>query len=138
VVPDLCRAAIVAVPLLDMLRYHLFLMARYWVPEYGSPDVPAEREVLAAYSPYHHVRDGVDYPAVLLTAGEHDTRVHAMHARKMAAALQAATTANPDEKPVLLWVDREAGHGQGKPLHLRLRDAVDQRVFLYGMLKISA
>jgi prolyl oligopeptidase len=136
--PDLCRAAIVAVPLLDMLRYHLFLMARYWVPEYGSPDVPAEREVLAAYSPYHHVRDGVDYPAVLLTAGEHDTRVHAMHARKMAAALQAATTANPDEKPVLLWVDREAGHGQGKPLHLRLRDAVDQRVFLYGMLKISA
>lgn len=132
--PDLCRAAIVAVPLLDMLRYHHFLMARYWVPEYGSADDPAQFEVLAAYSPYHHVRPGVEYPAVLLTAGEHDTRVHAMHARKMAAALQAATASDPEERPILLWVDRDAGHGQGKPLNLQLRDLVDQRIFVMWQL----
>ena len=71
---------------------------------------------------------------MLLTAGEHDTRVHAMHARKMAAKLQAATSGDPAERPILLWVDREAGHGQGKPLHLRLRDAVDQRVFIMDAL----
>ena len=133
--PDLFRAAIIAVPLLDMLRYQHFLMARYWVPEYGSSEDPAQFGYLRAYSPYHQVRDGVHYPAVFLTAGEHDTRVHAMHARKMAARLQDATSADPASRPVLLWVDREAGHGQGKPLSLRLRDAVDQRVFLLDHLK---
>jgi prolyl oligopeptidase len=136
--PDLFRAAIVAVPLLDMLRYERFLMARYWVPEYGTAENAADFEFLSAYSPYQHVKPGTQYPAVFLTAGEHDTRVHALHARKMAAALQAATTADPSEQPVLLWVDREAGHGQGKPLNLLLRDAVDQRIFVMwqlGMLK---
>jgi prolyl oligopeptidase len=128
--PELVRAAIVAVPLLDMLRYQHFLMARYWVPEYGSAEDPAQFAYLRAYSPYHQVRSGTRYPAVLLTAGEHDTRVHALHARKMAALLQATTASDPVDRPVLLWVDRDAGHGQGKPLHLRLRDAVDQRVFL--------
>ena len=132
--PDLCRAAIVAVPLLDMLRYQHFLMARYWVPEYGSAEDAAQFPALSAYSPYQQVRPGTPYPAVLLTGGEHDTRVHALHARKMAAALQAASTFDPSERPVLLWVDREAGHGQGKPLHLRLRDAVDQRLFLMWQL----
>jgi prolyl oligopeptidase len=132
--PDVCRAAIVAVPLLDMLRYQDFLMARYWVPEYGSAEAPDQFPYLLKYSPYHHVTGGTAYPAVLLTAGENDTRVHAMHARKMAAALQAATASNPDDRPILLWVDREAGHGQGKPLNLRLRDAVDQRIFLMWQL----
>lgn len=132
--PDLCRAAIVAVPLLDMLRYQHFLMARYWVPEYGSAEDAGQFRTLMAYSPYHHVRAGVRYPAVFLTAGEHDTRVHALHARKMAAALQAATAGLEPERPVLLWVDREAGHGQGKPLNLRLRDVVDQRMFLMWQL----
>lgn len=132
--PDLFRAAIAAVPLLDMLRYHLFSMARYWVPEYGSSENPSQLEMLAAYSPYHHVRPGTPYPAVFLTAGEHDTRVHAMHARKMAAALQDRTTSNPSERPVLLWVDRDSGHGQGKPLNLQLRDVVDQRIFTMWQL----
>jgi len=80
------------------------------------------------------VKAGTRYPAVLLTAGEHDTRVHALHARKMAAALQAATTSDPSTTPILLWVDREAGHGQGKPLNLLLRDAVDQRLFVMWQL----
>ncbi|KAB2962725.1 MAG: S9 family peptidase [Thermoanaerobaculia bacterium] len=131
--PGLFRAAIVAVPLLDMLRYQHFLMARYWVPEYGSAEDAAQFRFLHAYSPYHHVEVGVRYPAVLLTAGENDTRVHALHARKMAAKLQAVN-ADPAGRPVLLWVDREAGHGQGKPLNLRLRDVVDQRIFLMWQL----
>lgn len=132
--PDLVRAAVVAVPLLDMLRYQHFSMARYWVPEYGTAENAAQFEFLRAYSPYHHVRAGTRYPAVMLTAGENDTRVHAMHARKMAAALQAATASDSREQPVLLWVDREAGHGQGKPLNLRLRDAADQRTFIMWQL----
>jgi len=124
------RAAVVAVPLLDMLRYQHFLMARYWVPEYGTAENPEHFTFLRTYSPYHQVKAGTKYPAVFLTAGEHDTRVHALHARKMTAALQAASASDPSDRPVLLWVDREAGHGQGKPLHLRLRDVVDQRLFL--------
>ena len=136
--PELVRAAVVAVPLLDMLRYQDFLMARYWVPEYGSAEQVDQFAFLKEYSPYQKVKPGTKYPAVFLTAGENDTRVHAMHARKMAAALQAATASDPSTRPVLLWVDREAGHGQGKPLNLRLRDAADQRMFLMwqlGMLK---
>jgi prolyl oligopeptidase len=132
--PDLFRAAIVAVPLLDMLRYQDFLMARYWVPEYGSAENADQFRALYAYSPYQHVEKGVKYPAVLLTGGENDSRVHALHARKMAALLQASTASDPAKRPVLLWVDREAGHGQGKPLNLRLRDLVDQRVFLRWQL----
>jgi prolyl oligopeptidase len=132
--PELFRAAFVEVPLLDMLRYQHFLMARYWVPEYGSAEDADEFKFLLAYSPYHRVKPGTRYPAVFLTAGEHDTRVHALHARKMAALLQASTTSDPAEQPVLLWVDREAGHGQGKPLNLRLRDVVDQRLFAMWQL----
>jgi len=134
--PDLFRAAISAVPLLDMLRYHRFLMARFWVPEYGSAEEAEHFPFLRAYSPYHNVEDGVRYPAVFLTAGENDSRVHPLHARKMAARLQAATAADPEERPVLLWVDRDAGHGQGKPLSLRIRDVVDQRIFLMWQLGI--
>jgi prolyl oligopeptidase len=132
--PDLVRAAVVAVPLLDMLRYQNFLMARYWVPEYGSAEDAAQFKFLSAYSPYQHVKPGTKYPAVLLTAGEHDNRVHALHARKMAALLQASTTSDPADQPILLWVDREAGHGQGKPLNLRLRDEVDVRLFVMWQL----
>jgi prolyl oligopeptidase len=132
--PDLFRVALVAVPLLDMLRYQNFLMARYWVPEYGSAEDAAQFSFLRAYSPYQQVKAGTAYPAVILTAGENDKRVHALHARKMAAALQAATADLPEAKPVLLWVDREAGHGQGKPLNLKLRDAADIRIFFMWQL----
>jgi prolyl oligopeptidase len=138
--PDLFAAVISAVPLLDMLRYQDFLMARYWVPEYGSAENPAQFAFLRAYSPYHNVAEGVSYPAVLFTAGENDARVHPMHARKMAALMQARTTSDPAEDPVLLWVDRDAGHGQGKPLHLQIRDIADQRIFMMwqlGMLPAS-
>jgi prolyl oligopeptidase len=136
--PDLFAAALVYVPLLDMIRYQHFLMAKYWVPEYGSSADPDQFQYLLKYSPYHNIKPGTRYPAVFVTAGENDSRVHPMHARKFVAALRAATASDPIGRPILLWVDREAGHGQGKPLNLRLREVVDERIFLMrqlGMLK---
>lgn len=132
--PDLFSAAISAVPLLDMVRYQNFLMARYWVPEYGTAENPSQYEFIKKYSPYHNVKPGTKYPAVLFTAGENDTRVHPLHARKMAALMQNATGSDQDAEPILLWVDRDAGHGGGKPLHLRIRDVADQRIFMMWQL----
>lgn len=134
--PDLFRAVICAVPLLDMLRYQQFLMARYWVPEYGTAEDKDQFPFIYAYSPYQHIKQGVRYPAILFTAGENDARVHPLHARKMAAAMQAATSAAPEERPILLWVDREAGHGSGKPLSARIREVVDQRLFVMHQLGV--
>ncbi len=128
--PDLFSAAIVAVPLLDMVRYHQFLIARYWVPEYGSSEDATAFKTLHAYSPYHHIKAGTKYPALLITAGENDSRVHPLHARKFAAKLQRDAANDPAAEPILLWVDRDAGHGQGKPLALRIRDEVDQWSFV--------
>jgi prolyl oligopeptidase len=110
--PDLCAAVVCQVPLLDMLRYHHFRIARFWIPEYGSSDDPEQFAWLAAYSPYHQVRPGTDYPAVLFLTAESDSRVDPMHARKMAALLQSQ---NP-RRPVLLRVESAAGHGIGKPI----------------------
>ncbi len=135
--PGLFSAAIVAVPLLDMLRYQHFLMARYWVPEYGSAESPDQFDFIRAYSPYQNIVAGVRYPATLLTAGENDTRVHPLHARKMAAALQAATGSDEEGEPILLWVDRSAGHGQGKPLALRVQEAADQVAFMAWQLGLE-
>ncbi|MBU3729565.1 MAG: S9 family peptidase [Phycisphaerales bacterium] len=128
--PDLFCAAISAVPLLDMLRYHEFLMAKFWVPEYGSSADAAQYRWLRAYSPYHNIKQGTTYPAMLITAGENDSRVHPLHARKMAARMQALAANDPARDPILLWVDRDSGHGQGKPLALRIRDEADQWAFL--------
>lgn len=135
--PELYSAVISAVPLLDMLRYQHFLMARYWVPEYGSAEDASQFEYLLEYSPYHNVEQGTAYPATFLTAGAHDTRVHAMHARKMAARLQHASSADPREDPILLWVEQEAGHGQGKPLHMRIRDNADLYSFAAWQLGLD-
>lgn len=132
--PDLFSAAISAVPLLDMVRYQNFLMARYWVPEYGTAEDPEQYKFIKEYSPYHNVKPGTKYPAMLFTAGENDTRVHPLHARKMAAMMQNATGSDQEIEPILLWVDREAGHGGGKPLHLRIRDVADQRMFMMWQL----
>ena len=132
--PALFAAAISAVPLLDMLRYQDFLMARYWVPEYGSAENAQQFNYLRAYSPYHNVRTGQKYPAILFTAGENDKRVHPMHARKMAALMQASTSSDPRQRPILLWVNRDAGHGAGKPLNLQVRDVTDQRIFMMWQL----
>jgi prolyl oligopeptidase len=132
--PDLFRAVLVQVPLLDMLRYHRFLIARLWIPEYGSADDPDQFRWLRAYSPYHHVRDGVPYPAVLLATAESDTRVHPMHARKMTARLQAATSA---DRPVLLRLEARAGHGAGKPLFKIHEELTDSWTFVFSELGVQ-
>src|SRR3954462_8342412 len=127
---ELFSAGVAEVPLMDMVRYPKFLRARNWIPEYGSSDVPEQLAYLLRYSPYHNVRNGVKYPALLLTAGERDERVHALHARKMAARLQAATASDPEAKPILLEVDRDTGHGMGAPADKEIAAAVDQISFL--------
>jgi prolyl oligopeptidase len=134
--PDLCRAAICSVPLLDMLRYHRFLIGALWVPEYGDPDDPGQFQVLAAYSPYHHVVDGTAYPATLVTTAESDSRVDPMHARKFAARLQAATAA-PEERPVLVRIETRAGHGVGKPAWKQADEAADVWAFLLWQLGVG-
>jgi prolyl oligopeptidase len=131
--PELFRAVVVQVPLLDMLRYHRFLIARLWIPEYGDPDDPEQFRWLRAYSPYHHVRDGVQYPAVLLATAEGDTRVDPMHARKMTARLQAATGSG---RPVLLRLESKAGHGAGKPLSKVLDELTDTWTFVFRELDV--
>ncbi len=89
--PELFQAVISGVPLADMIRYHQFRIAKLWIPEYGSSEDAQAFKWLYAYSPYHRVKNGVDYPATLIFTAESDTRVDALHARKMAAPLQAAT-----------------------------------------------
>lgn len=133
--PDLFRAAHCAVPLLDMLRYHKFSIARLWISEYGSADDPKQFEWLRAYSPYHRVKKGEKYPAVLFTTAESDSRVDPLHARKMAALLQASTGG---DRPILLWVERKAGHGAGKPLSKRVDEQLDYLTFFMWQLDVLA
>jgi prolyl oligopeptidase len=133
--PDVCRAAQIAVPLLDMIRYHRFLIARLWVPEYGDPDQPDEFAWLHGYSPYHRVVDGTCYPGVLLTTAEGDSRVDPMHARKMAARLQEATSCG-EVRPILLREEALAGHGQGKPVSQQADELADVLAFLYWQLDV--
>jgi prolyl oligopeptidase len=130
--PDLCAAVHSAVPLCDMVRFPRFRIARLWVPEYGDPDEPADLAWLLSYSPYHHVVDGTRYPAVLITTGAEDSRVDPLHARKMAARLQQA--GGPDGPPVLLRVERGAGHGQGKPSSRRAEESADVLAFLHAVI----
>jgi prolyl oligopeptidase len=131
--PELFAAVYCAVPLLDMLRYQNFLIARFWIAEYGSAEDGEQYRWLHAYSPYHHVREGVRYPAVLFTTAEGDSRVDPMHARKMAALIQAVTRDDPDAY-VLLRVERDAGHGVGKPLDKQVEDLADQYSFFTSRL----
>ena len=126
--PELFAAAYCAVPLLDMLRYQNFRIARFWIAEYGSAEDPEQARWLRKYSPYHNVRAGVRYPPVLFTTAEGDSRVDPMHARKMAALLQAQS--EDPESVVLLRVDRDAGHGIGKPLDKQVDDFADEYAFL--------
>ncbi len=132
--PDLFRAVVCRVPLLDMIRYHQFRIAKLWIPEYGSSDDPEQFQWLRAYSPYHRVRDGASYPAVLLTTAESDSRVDPMHALKMAARLQAASSS---DRPILLRVESKAGHGAGKPLAKTVEEQTDVWSFLCWQLGVE-
>jgi prolyl oligopeptidase len=127
--PDLFRAVVCQVPLLDMLRYQNFQIAKLWIPEYGTAQDATQFEWLYAYSPYHHVKPGTRYPATLFMTGESDTRVDPMHAKKMAALLQAEA-ANGPERPILLRIETRAGHGMGKPV----TKLIDELTDVYGFL----
>ncbi|MEX0847883.1 MAG: prolyl oligopeptidase family serine peptidase [Ilumatobacteraceae bacterium] len=131
--PDLARAVWCAVPLLDMVRFPQFLIARLWTDEYGDPDVAEEFGWLYAYSPYHAVEHGTAYPSVLFTTAEGDTRVDPLHARKMAAMLQHAAERH-DDRPVLLLQSGRAGHGVGKPSSMRVAEGVDVLAFMSWQL----
>jgi prolyl oligopeptidase len=135
--PDLFRAAICQVPLLDMVRYHNFQIARLWIPEYGSADDPEQFKYIYAYSPYHHVRPGVQYPATLFMTADGDTRVDPMHAKKMAALMQA-NAINASDRPILLRVDVKAGHGAGKPVGKLMDDALDLWTFLFWQVGVKS
>ncbi|HVF33651.1 MAG TPA: prolyl oligopeptidase family serine peptidase [Acidimicrobiales bacterium] len=109
--PQRFRAVVCSAPLLDMVRYERFGLGVTWNDEYGTADDPTELGWLLSYSPYHRVVDGTAYPAVLFTVFEGDTRVDPLHARKVCAALQHATTSDPAERPVLIRREKDVGHG---------------------------
>ena len=133
--PDLFAAALPAVGVMDMLRFDRFTAGRYWIDDYGSPDREADFRLLRAYSPYHNIRSGQDYPAILVSTADTDDRVVPAHSFKYAAALQAA---NIGSKPHLLRVDTRAGHGSGKPVDKLIDEYADSYAFAayYTGLKI--
>ena len=133
--PDLFRAVVCFYPLLDMVRYHKFLVARWWVPEYGSSDDAEQFKYLYKYSPYQNVRKGVKYPAVLFVTGDGDTRVAPLHARKMAAEMQADTGS---DHPVLLLYDTKSGHSGGRPVAKQIEEITDVISFLFWQLGVNA
>jgi prolyl oligopeptidase len=136
--PDLFRAVVCQVPLLDMLRYQNFQIAKLWIPEYGSAKDPKQFDWLYAYSPYHHVKAGTEYPAILFMTADTDTRVDPMHAKKMAALMQAeAKNGQSRERPILLRIETKAGHGAGKPVTKQIEEETDVYSFLFWQLGVK-
>ena len=117
--PDLFKGIVCSVPLLDMVRYHKFRIARYWIPEYGDPDKTEDFNWLLRYSPYHNIRVGVNMPTMLVIAGENDTRVDPLHAKKFVAMAQANLG---QINPVMLKMDYDSGHGSGKSTAQQVED----------------
>ena len=123
--PDLFNAIVCEVPLMDMSRFHLLLAGASWVAEYGSPDVPAERDYLLGYSPYQNVKESQTYPEIFIMTSTEDDRVHPGHARKMAAKLKSMG------KPYLYFENTEGGHGRTADLN----QAADYMAMQYTFLK---
>jgi prolyl oligopeptidase len=126
--PDLFAAVLCGYPLLDMLRFQKFLVGSYWVTEYGSSDSAKQFPYLLKYSPYQNVKTGTAYPAVMFFTGDSDTRVAPLHARKMTALLQAASTSG---RPVLLHYSTAGGHSAGVSVDQQIQDDADQLTFLW-------
>lgn len=124
--PELFRGVLCAVPLLDMLRYHLFGSGRTWIPEYGTAENPSDFEVLRAYTPYNNVSRGTAYPALLMLSADHDDRVDPMHARKFVAAIRDASPLSP----TLLRIEKNAGHGGAD----QVEKSIEQNADIYGFL----
>jgi len=131
--PELFRAAVCMVPMLDMLRYHLFDNAHVWKEEFGTVDDPDDFAALAKYSPYHRVQHGVAYPATMIVSGDADRNCNPLHARKMTARLQAA---NISEHPIFLDYSRYRGHSPVLPLSERVEALTDRMAFLCDQLQL--
>ena len=133
--PELFAAALPAVGVMDMLRFHKFTIGWAWVTEYGSADSVAQFPALYAYSPLHHIKPGTAYPATLVTTADHDDRVVPGHSFKFTAALQAAQTG---PHPVLIEIETKAGHGAGKPISKLIEEQADRWAFLVKNLGMPA
>ena len=132
--PELFGAALPAVGVMDMLRYHKFTIGWAWKSDYGDPDVKEDFEVALKYSPLHNLKPGVSYPATLVTTGDHDDRVVPAHSHKFIAALQAAQKGSA---PVLTRIETKAGHGAGKPTAKIIEERADQWAFLVKALGVK-
>jgi prolyl oligopeptidase len=124
--PDICKVAVPAVGVLDMLRYHRFTIGRAWTVDYGSSDVQDEFNCLIKYSPLHNVKPAA-YPATLILTGDHDDRVVPAHSFKFAATLQEKNTGT---NPTLVRIDVNAGHGAGKPTAKQINEFTDMWAFI--------
>jgi prolyl oligopeptidase len=131
--PELFRAVVCMVPMLDMLRYHLFDNAHVWRGEFGTADDPEDFAALASYSPYHQVRDGVAYPATMMVSGDADRNCNPLHARKMTARLQAASSS---KHPIFLDYNEFRGHSPVLPLSVRIEALTDRVAFLCDQLQL--
>ncbi len=132
--PELYRAVVCAVPLLDMVRYHLFGSGKTWIPEYGSAEDAAQFKVLYGYSPYHRVKEGTVYPSLLMMAADADDRVDPMHARKFTAAVQWAAKG---DRPHLIRVETNSGHGGADLIKQNVEKYADQFAFLFWQLGVK-
>ena len=132
--PDLFGAAVAAVGVMDMLRYHQFTIGAAWAPEYGRADDPSHFAWLKKYSPLHNLKPGTKYPATLILTGDHDDRVMPAHSFKYAAAMQAAQAG---DAPVLIRIETRAGHGGGKPTHVQIEEQADLYAFLMKSLGVK-
>ena len=132
--PELFGVAFAAVGVMDMLRYHKFTIGWGWIPEYGSVD---SSEVhfrnLIGYSPLHNLRDGVSYPATMVTTADHDDRVVPAHSFKFVARLQAA---HVGDAPVLIRIEERAGHGAGKPTSKIIDEQADKWAFMFANMRL--
>ncbi len=132
--PDLFAAALPAVGVMDMLRFHKFTIGWAWTSDFGSPDNAEEFQALYKYSPYHNLRQGVRYPATLITTADHDDRVVPAHSFKFAARLQECQAAGGP--PTLIRIEVKAGHGAGKPTTKQIEEAADKLAFLAKALEV--
>ncbi len=139
--PDLFCAVVCLAPIIDMLRYHRFDNTQFYIPQFGSSENPNDFPILHSYSPYHNVRDGTCYPALLMSSGDADTRCDPMHARKFVARLQAAMSSLPQEireqRPILLDWSTLRGHFPTLPLTTRAAAIVDRLAFLCRHLNME-
>jgi prolyl oligopeptidase len=130
--PELFAAAVPQVGVMDMLRFREFTVGKGWESDYGSVDNPDELKALLAYSPLQNVKTGVNYPATLVTTGDHDDRVYPAHSFKFTAAMQRA---DPNGKPILLRIETRAGHGSGKPTAKQIEEMADIQAFVLNAMK---